>query len=82
MRLATAIVVLACPCWAQFKSTVPLVVAPTTITDSKGHFVDGLTSDDLILYDNNVPQKRKGCGAHHKTGQELLRAALRFARVP
>ena len=57
MRLATAIVVLAWPCWAQFKSTVPLVVAPTTITDSKGHFVDGLTSDDLILYDNNVPQK-------------------------
>ena len=57
MRLATAIVVLACPCWAQFKSTVPLVVAPTTVTDSKGHFVDGLTTDDLILYDNNVPQK-------------------------
>ena len=27
-------------------------------------------------------EKRKGCGAHHKTGQELLRAALRFARVP
>jgi VWFA-related protein len=57
MRLATAIVVLVCPCWAQFKSTVPLVVAPTTVTDSKGHYVDGLTSDDLILYDNNVPQK-------------------------
>jgi len=29
-----------------------------------------------------VPQKRKGCGAHHQTGQELFRAALRFARVP
>ncbi len=57
MRLATAMVVLVCPCWAQFKSTVPLVVAPTTITDSKGHNVDGLTPDDLILYDNNVPQK-------------------------
>jgi VWFA-related protein len=49
--------VLTCPCWAQFKSTVPLVVAPTTVMDSKGHYVDGLTSDDLILYDNNVPQK-------------------------
>ncbi len=48
---------LAGPCWAQFKSTVPLVVAPTTITDSKGHFVDGLTAADLILYDDNVPQK-------------------------
>ena len=57
MRLALAIVVLACPGWAQFKSTVPLVVAPTTVTDPKGHFVDGLTADDLILYDNNVPQK-------------------------
>src|SRR5262249_55666966 len=33
-----------------------LVVAPTTVTDSKGHFVDGLTPDELILYDNNVPQ--------------------------
>ena len=57
MRLATAMVVLVCPCRAQFKSTVPLVVAPTTVTDSKGHTVDGLTADDLILYDNNVPQK-------------------------
>jgi VWFA-related protein len=32
-------------------------VAPATVTDSKGHYVDGLTADDLILYDNNVPQK-------------------------
>src|SRR5580698_9398432 len=45
------------PIWAQFKSTVPLVAAPTTIVDAKGHYVDGLTIDDLILYDNNVPQK-------------------------
>ena len=43
--------------WAQFKSTVPLVVAPTTVTDSKGRYIDGLTSDDLILYDNNVQQR-------------------------
>ena len=57
MRFAAVIMVLAWPCCAQFKSTVPLVVAPTTVTDSKGHFVDGLTSDDLALYDNNVPQK-------------------------
>ncbi len=47
---------LACASWAQFKSTVPLVVAPTTVTDSKGRFVDGLTPEDLLLYDNNVPQ--------------------------
>lgn len=57
MRLAAALVVLALPCGAQFKSTVPLVVAPTTVTDSHGRFVDGLTAGDLVLYDNNVPQK-------------------------
>ena len=56
MRVATAIIVLACAGRAQFKSTVPLVVAPTTVTDSKGRYVDGLTPEDLILYDNNVPQ--------------------------
>jgi VWFA-related protein len=56
MRVATAFLVLACSGWAQFKSTVPLVVAPTTVTDSKGRYVDGLTPGDLILYDNNVPQ--------------------------
>src|SRR5712691_12384899 len=56
MRVAAGIVVTSCAAWAQFKSTVPLVVAPTTVTDSKGRYVDGLTSEDLILYDNNVPQ--------------------------
>jgi len=56
MRAVAAIVLLASTGWAQFKSTVPLVLAPTTVTDSKGHYVDGLTTDDLILYDNNVPQ--------------------------
>jgi len=57
MRVAAAMVILASCGWAQFKSTVPLVVAPTTVTDSKGRYVDGLTPDDLILYDNNVPQR-------------------------
>jgi VWFA-related protein len=57
MRLAGALLILACSAFAQFKSTVPLVVAPITVTDSKGRFVDGLTAEDLILYDNNVPQK-------------------------
>lgn len=56
MRVAAGVVLLTCAGWAQFKSTVPLVVAPTTITDSKGRYVDGLTPEDLILYDNNVPQ--------------------------
>jgi len=56
MRSAAAILWIARAAWAQFKSTVPLVVAPTTVTDSKGHFVDGLSPEDLVLYDNNVPQ--------------------------
>ena len=56
MRVPAAIIMLACTGSSQFKSTVPLVVAPTTVTDSKGRFVDGLTPEDLILYDNNVPQ--------------------------
>jgi VWFA-related protein len=56
MRIAIAILVCACTAGAQFKSTVPLVVAPTTVTDAKGRYVDGLTTADLILYDNNVPQ--------------------------
>jgi VWFA-related protein len=56
MRPAVAILVLASVGEAQFRSTVPLVVAPTTVTDSKGHYADGLTTDDLVLYDNNVRQ--------------------------
>src|ERR1039457_5522168 len=39
------------------KTTVPLVVAPTTITDRAGHYVRGLTPADLLLLDNNVPRK-------------------------
>jgi len=56
MRVAATLVVLACAGWAQFKSTVPLVVAPTTVTDSRGRYVDGLAPEDLTLYDNSVPQ--------------------------
>jgi VWFA-related protein len=44
------------PLSAQFKSTVPLVIAPTTVTDLKGRFIAGLTASQLILYDDNVPQ--------------------------
>src|SRR5215467_11368983 len=56
MRACIITVVLCSSGWAQFRSTVPLVVAPTTITDSKGRFVDGLMPEDLILTDNSVPQ--------------------------
>ncbi len=39
------------------KATVPLVVAPTTVTDKAGHHVLGLTAADLLLLDNNVPRQ-------------------------
>jgi VWFA-related protein len=56
MRFAAAILLTACAAPAQFKSTSTLVLAPTTIVDSKGHYVDGLEAKDLVLYDNNVAQ--------------------------
>jgi VWFA-related protein len=56
MRVAACCLLSICAARGQFRSTVPLVVAPTTITDAKGRFVDGLDVSNLILYDNNVPQ--------------------------
>lgn len=57
MRCSVLLLAAAVPVMAQFRSTVPLVVSPATVTDSKGRFVDGLSADDLVLYDNNVRQK-------------------------
>jgi len=57
MRVAALFLTFAAIAAGQFRSTVPLVVAPATITDPKGHFVDGLDVPDLVLYDNNVPQQ-------------------------
>src|SRR3954468_22025094 len=56
MRVAIAIFLSSVPLLAQFRSTSTLVIAPTTITDPSGKFVDGLQREHLILYDNNVPQ--------------------------
>jgi len=56
MRLIAASLLTAGSLLAQFKSTVPLVVAPTTVTDQRGRPVDGLTARDLVFYDNRVPQ--------------------------
>jgi VWFA-related protein len=36
---------------------VRLVVAPTSVTDRAGHFINGLTASDFQLYDNGVPQQ-------------------------
>jgi VWFA-related protein len=57
VRLLAAAAIICCAASAQFKTSVPLVVAPTTVQDASGHFVDGLDAPDLLLYDNNVAQK-------------------------
>ena len=56
MRFAAAILLTAWAASAQFKSTSTLVLAPTTVVDSKGRYVDGLEAKDMALYDNNVAQ--------------------------
>lgn len=33
-----------------------IIIAPTTVTDKNGNFVDGLEARDFKLYDNDVPQ--------------------------
>jgi len=54
MRSAAVLLLTACAAWPQFRGAVQLVVAPTTITDTRGHMVDGLDASNLLLYDNNV----------------------------
>jgi VWFA-related protein len=54
MRRVLVFLLSACAAWPQFRGTSQLVVAPTTVTDSKGRMVDGLNPSDLILFDNNV----------------------------
>jgi VWFA-related protein len=56
MRAVALFLLFACSSSSQFRSTGRLVLAPTTVTDSKGRYVDGLTVEDLILYDDSVPQ--------------------------
>jgi VWFA-related protein len=36
---------------------VRLVIAPTSVTDARGKFINGLTASDFTLYDNEVPQQ-------------------------
>jgi VWFA-related protein len=36
---------------------VRLVVAPTSVTDRSGNFINGLTASDFQLYDNDIPQQ-------------------------
>src|SRR5262249_30400333 len=36
------------------RTTVPLVLVPTTVTDKKGNTIEGLESSDFDVYDNGV----------------------------
>jgi len=36
---------------------VRLVIAPTSVTDQHGKFINGLTLPDFTLFDNDVPQQ-------------------------
>jgi VWFA-related protein len=56
MRAAALCLLTASAAFAQFRGGAQLVVAPTTIRDSKGRIVDSLDPSDLVLYDNNVPR--------------------------
>ena len=55
-RFVLLLALVPCLSRAQFKSAVPMVVVPATITDPSGRYVDGLAESDLTLFDNNVPQ--------------------------
>lgn len=56
MRVLTLLLCFTLGGGAQFRTTSTLVLAPTTVTDATGKYIDGLKPSDLILYDNNVPQ--------------------------
>jgi VWFA-related protein len=58
-----------CLCWALtiipplfaqeplVRVPVRLVIAPTSVTDQHGKFINGLTLSDFTLFDNDVPQQ-------------------------
>ncbi|MDP8989900.1 MAG: VWA domain-containing protein [Acidobacteriota bacterium] len=42
---------------STIRANVPLVLAPVTVTDKKGNFIDGLSVEDFRLNDDGIPQK-------------------------
>ncbi|HLJ14730.1 MAG TPA: VWA domain-containing protein [Bryobacteraceae bacterium] len=48
------------PCFGQkpdIRVRVPLIIAPTTVVDMQGQFVNGLKTMDFTLFDNGRPQR-------------------------
>ena len=41
---------------STIRTTVPLVVLPTSVTDRRGHSLDGLSASDFVLLDNAKPR--------------------------
>src|ERR1035438_4211457 len=56
MRALALFLLTAAIACAQFRSPAALVIAPTTVTDSKGKYIDALDPADLFLYDNGMRQ--------------------------
>src|SRR5258708_5979117 len=50
---------------ATFRETFKFVVAPVTVTDKSGNFVNGLTPYDFRLFDNGKLQKITQDAASH-----------------
>jgi VWFA-related protein len=40
-----------------FRATVPVVIAPATVSDARGKYIDGLTAPDFELLDDGKPRK-------------------------
>ncbi len=40
-----------------FRTTVPVVIAPATVTDAKGRYIDGLSAGDFTVLDDDKPRR-------------------------
>ena len=43
-----------------FRTSVPVVITPVSVTDKDGHPIDGLLERDFLLFDNGEPRKIEG----------------------